>query len=95
MMSGQVSAEISHWYRPMENQNLFEVVNIDFEEQSIEIQYFDGRVEEIGFTGWKTLVPVEIAPPEDWTGAYEFERVDPSFNAYAVSEALVRRGATH
>ena len=91
MMSGQVSAEISHWYRPTESQNLFEVVNIDFEEQSIEIQYFDGSVEDIGFSVWKALIPVEIAPPEDWTGAYEFERADPAFNAYAVSEALVRR----
>ena len=95
MMSGQVSAEISHWYRPKESQNLFEVVAIDFDDQSIEIQYFDGSVEEIEFAGWKTLVPTEISPPEDWTGAYEFERADPSFNAYAVSEALVRKDRTH
>jgi len=94
-MSGQISAEISHWYRPQEGQNLFEVVAIDFDDQSIEIQYFDGSVEEIEFGGWKTLVPVEIAPPQDWAGAYGFQRADPSFDAYAVSEASCRKDQIH
>ena len=26
MMSGQISAEIGHWYRPISNESLFEVV---------------------------------------------------------------------
>ena len=77
MMSGQVSAEIGHWYRPIDNDNLFEVVAIDYDEQMIEIQNFDGNIEEMEFTGWKALIPVEIAPPEDWTGPYEIAREDP------------------
>ena len=90
MMSGQVSAEIGHWYRPIENDNLFEVVAIDYDEQLIEIQNFDGNIEEMEFTGWKALIPVEIAPPEDWTGPYEIDREDPAFNSYAIDEALVQ-----
>ncbi len=88
MMSGQVSAEIGHWYRPIDNHNLFEVVAIDYEEQTIEIQNFDGNIEEMEFTGWKVLIPYEISPPEDWTGPYEIERDDPAFNTYAINEAL-------
>jgi len=90
MMSGQVSAEIGKWYRQLENANLFEVVAIDYDEQVIEIQYFDGNIEEIEFDGWKAIIPQQIAPPEDWTGPYEIERDDPVFNSYAVSEALIQ-----
>ncbi len=90
MMSGQISAEIGHWYRPIDNDNLFEVVAIDYDEQMIEIQNFDGNIEEMEFTGWKVLIPVEIAPPEDWTGPYEIDREDPAFNSYAIDEALIQ-----
>ncbi len=89
MMSGQVSAEIGHWYRRLDEKNLFEVVAIDYDEQLIEIQNFDGDIEEMEFNGWKVLMPMEIAPPEDWTGPYEIEREDPVFSSYAIDEALI------
>lgn len=89
MMSGQISAEIGHWYRPITNDGFFEVVAIDYDDQSIEIQYFDGEIEELDFTGWKALVPMESPPPEDWTGPYEIDRQDPAFNEYAMNEALM------
>ncbi|TQV76866.1 hypothetical protein FLL45_02610 [Aliikangiella marina] len=89
MMSGQISAEIGHWYRPVNNDALFEVVAIDYEEQSIEIQYYDGEIEELEFSGWKALIPLESAPPEDWTGPFEIDRQDPAFNDYAINEALM------
>lgn len=88
-MSGQISAEIGHWYRPMNSDSLFEVVAIDYDDQNIEIQYFDGEIEELDFVGWKTRVPVETAPPEDWTGPFEIDRQDPAFNDYAINEALM------
>ena len=89
MNSGQVSAEIGHWYRPVNYKELFEVVAIDYDEQSIEIQYFDGEIEELEFTGWKALILLETAPPEDWTGPFEIDRQDPAFNDYAINEALL------
>ena len=89
MMSGQITAEIGHWYRPIANDSYFEVVAIDYDDQCIEIQYFDGAIEEIEFSGWKTLIPVETAPPEDWTGPFEIDRQDPAFNEYAMNEALM------
>ncbi|MGX5173771.1 DUF6763 family protein [Aliikangiella sp. IMCC44653] len=88
MMSGQVSAEIGHWYRPITDPNVFEVVAIDYDDQTVEIQYFDGDIEELDFSGWKSLNPLETAPPEDWTGPFELERQDPAFNDYAINEAL-------
>jgi len=88
MMSGQINAEIGHWYRPFGSMQLFEVVAIDEDDQSIEIQYFDGEIESLDFQSWYYLAPQESAPPEDWTGPYELESQDPSFNEYSRQEAL-------
>jgi hypothetical protein len=88
MMSGQVSAEIGHWYKPINQGHLFEVVAIDYDEQTIEIQDFDGSIDELEFVGWKAMIPIEIAPPEDWTGPFELDSEEVAFNAYALDEAL-------
>lgn len=89
MMSGQISAEIGHWYHLVDKMEIFEVVAIDYDDQYIEIQYFDGEIEQLDFSSWKTLTPVEAAAPEDWTGLYETARQDPAFNDYAINEALI------
>lgn len=88
MMSGQVSAEIGRWYRFTNRMNSFEVVAIDFNEQSVEVQCFDGSIEQIEFNLWKATCSTQISPPEDWSGPYASERDDQPFNDYAVNEAL-------
>ncbi len=90
MMSGQVSAEISHWYRPINQDSLFEVVSIDYDRQKIEIEFFDGDIEEIGFNGWKVSAPIEVQPPEQWLDSSDLEVEDPVFNAYAINEAILQ-----
>ncbi len=95
MMSGQVNAEIGHWYKGYENDQVFEVVAIDYEEQTIEIQNFDGDISQIEFIGWKGLFPTEVAPPEDWTGPYEIDVDDTAFNTYALNEALLQYKSSH
>ena len=95
MMSGQVTAEIGHWYRSVNNNDLFEVVAIDYDEQVIEIQNFDGDIAEMEFNGWKVCFPIEIAPPEDWTGPYEIDTDDTAFNVYALNEALLHFKSSH
>jgi hypothetical protein len=95
MMSGQVTAEIGHWYRALNDDQLFEVVAIDYDEQTIETQNFDGDISQIEFTGWKGLFPIEIAPPEDWTGPYEIDRDDTAFNSYVLNEAILQYKSSH
>jgi hypothetical protein len=95
MMSGQVTAEIGHWYTAINSNQVFEVVAIDYDDQTIETQNFDGDIAEIEFTGWKGLFPVEISPPEDWTGPYEIDSDDTAFNFYALNEALLQYKSSH
>jgi len=68
---------IGHWYR-ITGGDSFEVVAVDDDDGTIELQYFDGTVEEMDIEDWQaekeggTLE--EIEPPEDWTGSVD---VDP------------------
>lgn len=59
---------ISQWYRHLDKGQQFYVTAIDDEEGTVEIQHFDGDVEEMDFDDWRQLSIETIEPPEDWTG---------------------------
>ena len=71
--------EIGAWYRGITNA-LFEIVAIDDEDQTIEIQYFDGTVEEMEFEAWNEMLKdesIEAADaPEDWSGSLDVDSED-------------------
>ena len=54
----------------------FEVVALDEDEGTIEIQYFDGAVEEIDIDSWYEEGFTEVEPPEDWSGSMDIEKDD-------------------
>ena len=62
---------IGNWYRNQETGNDFEVVALDEDAQTIEIQYFDGEVEELDLDAWYELPIESIEAPEDWSGPYD------------------------
>lgn len=66
---------IGDWYKD-ESGNTFEVVAFDEDEGTIEIQYFDGAIEELELDSWQDLVIQPIEPPEDWSGSLDIERED-------------------
>jgi hypothetical protein len=70
---------VGQWYRGGTNE-LFEIVAIDHQDQTIEIQYFDGSVTEMDFEAWNEQLLdelIEVADaPEDWSGAVDIEAED-------------------
>ena len=70
---------IGDWYR-LNGGALFEVVALDDDDGTIEIQYFDGTVEEMDVEDWETqwddgaLESAEA--PEDWSGSVDVESED-------------------
>jgi len=70
---------IGDWYR-LQGGALFEVVALDDDDGTIEIQYFDGTVEEMDIEDWETQCEdgaLESAePPEDWSGSVDVESGD-------------------
>jgi hypothetical protein len=77
-----VKPVIGNWYR-IQGSDSFEVVAFDEDDGTIELQYFDGTVEEMDLEDWqaeKESGALEDAePPEDWTGSVDVdpEEVDP------------------
>lgn len=66
---------VGEWYRRV-NGDLFEVVAIDREDDAIEIQYFDGTLEEFDQETWEAQDLLEADAPEDWTGSLDVDDED-------------------
>lgn len=74
MMSAHMP-EIGAWYQTPTGDYL-EVVATDAAEQTIEVQHFDGTVEEFDLDAWDDLGPIDAEPPEDWSGSLDLTRDD-------------------
>ncbi len=66
---------IGDWYQNMSGNN-FEIVALDQSPGLIEIQYFDGTVEEIDLESWYEQNFITIEPPEDWSGSLDLDKQD-------------------
>jgi hypothetical protein len=89
---------IGEWYRHIGGDS-FEVVALDEDDGTIEIQYFDGTVEEMETEDWNSQWAdraLEAAePPEDWTGSVDVESTDDSATGSDISgdESTLRASA--
>jgi len=83
---------IGAWYR-LDGGELFEVVAYDADDGTIEVQYFDGTVEEMEREDWDLQAEEnrleEGEAPDDWSGSVDvdadladFERVSRSAEDY-------------
>lgn len=66
---------IGDWFQALDGE-LFEVVAVDDDDGTIEIQYFDGTVEEIDYDAWEESQYFAAEPPEDYSGPLDMERED-------------------
>lgn len=81
MSAAQPAPSVGEWYRYTDG-DLFEVVAVDEDEGTIEIQYFDGTIEEIDAEDWAMQWhdhQIEAAAaPEDWSGSVDMDAEDKS-----------------
>lgn len=66
---------VGRWFRRA-NGNMFEVVAVDEEDGTIEIQHFDATIEEVDLESWAELLTVEVRAPEDWSGSVDMDPDD-------------------
>ena len=66
---------IGSWYRRT-NGSLFEVVAIDEPGDTVEIQHFDGTIDEVDMEVWPTLLIERVGAPEDWLGSVDMDPED-------------------
>ena len=66
---------IGQWFR-RPNGALLEVVAVDEDDGTIEIQFFDGTIDEVEVRSWRDLLLVEVEAPEDWSGPMDMDPDD-------------------
>ena len=66
---------IGQWYRRT-NGNLFEVVAVDEQDATIELQFFDGTIDEVEMENWPAMLVEQNAAPEDWSGSVDMDPED-------------------
>jgi hypothetical protein len=66
---------IGNWYKTVDGDKM-EIVAFDPEEEVLEVQFYDGTIEEYDLEDWQELEAKPIAPPEDWAGSYDLSKDD-------------------
>ncbi len=66
---------IGHWYRRT-NGNLLKIVAVDEEDATIEVQFFDGTIDEIDLDTWNGVLRERVDAPEDWSGSVDMDPED-------------------
>ncbi len=66
---------IGDWFKTVDGDKL-EIVAYDPEEGVVEVQFYDGTIEEYELEDWEELEVMPIAPPEDWAGSYDLSKDD-------------------
>ena len=59
---------VDQWYHYPQKSEKFQVTAIDEASETVEIQYFDGNIDEFELSTWYELEIEPIATPADWTG---------------------------
>jgi hypothetical protein len=67
---------VSNWYQHLDKGQKFQIVAFNEGESVIEIQYFDGDIEEIDIDDWYLMDLEKIESPEDISGALDVSELD-------------------
>ena len=57
------------WYEDLENDETFQVLKVDEDKETVEIQYLDGEIEELDIDTWAELDLELTEEPEGWSGS--------------------------
>lgn len=68
--------QIGQWYAHRDKGERFQVTAIDEASRSIELQYFDGDLDEVDENAWYAMSLDRIEPPEDCTGVLDDVETD-------------------
>ncbi len=67
--------EVGSWFSMGEGRT-FEVVAVDDKDRTVEIQHFDGTIEEFDVEGWREMAALPVEAPEDWSGSMDVDGED-------------------
>ncbi len=75
-MSNRLPPVVGNWYSHRDKGELFQIVALDEAAGTIEIQEFDGGLDELDLEDWRTMPLESAAQPEDWGGPVDDVEAD-------------------
>lgn len=75
-MPSEADPIVGNWYQRLDKGQEFQVVALDEEAGLVEMQHFDGDLEEMEVDTWYQLDIVPIEEPEDWSGPLDVGEID-------------------
>lgn len=79
-MRHHVHPDVGYWYKDQEYNAIFEVVATDDSDDYVEIQHFEGQIEELDIETWYEMNLKRIPAPEDCSGPYEISSEDMGYD---------------
>ena len=89
-MSHRLTPIVGNWYSHRTRSEIFQVVALDEQSGTIEVQEFDGGIDEIDFDEWSEFAVASAAPPDDWGGSVDDVEPD-EFGYTDLTEDIMRR----
>jgi Family of unknown function (DUF6763) len=74
-MATEADPIVSTWYKHLDKGQKFQVVAVD-NDNLVEIQYFDGDIEEFDLDDWYLMDLEQIESPEDISGALDVSEIE-------------------
>ena len=75
-MSNDLDPILGNWYQHLDKGQLFRVVAIDEDNEVVEIQNFDGDLDEVEMSLWQEM-DIDLAEePENFSGPYDVGELD-------------------
>lgn len=75
-MENDLEPIVGNWYMHNDKGQRFNVVAFDEERELIEIQHFDGDIEEVSLAEWQEMDIALSDEPQNWTGPADVEEID-------------------
>ena len=75
-MPSETDPIVGNWYQRLDKGQEFQVVAVDEETGLVEMQHFDGDLEEMDLDTWCELEILPIEEPENWSGPVDVGEMD-------------------
>jgi hypothetical protein len=70
-MNSRIAAVPGQWYLDRDSGNIFQIVSVDDDDGSIDMQHTDGSLEETSADDWAAKGLEGCEQPEDWVGPFD------------------------
>ncbi len=67
---------LENWYQDAETGRAFRVVAVDEDNESIDIQYDSGDIDDFDFASWRESTMIPIEAPEDASAPFDDMEID-------------------